>query len=64
MGFLDKVRNRLQMSRGAAKQEAGKASGDPYLEGAGRAERASGGVKQAGERAKDAGRDIKDAFRQ
>jgi uncharacterized protein YjbJ (UPF0337 family) len=64
MGFMDKLRNKLQMGRGRVKQEAGRAAGDPYLESQGRADRASGGVKQVGEQAKDAGRNIKDAFRE
>jgi uncharacterized protein YjbJ (UPF0337 family) len=63
MGFMDKLRNRLQMGRGRSKQEAGRAMGDPYLEAEGRAERMEGGVRQAGERVKDAGRDVRDAIR-
>ena len=63
MGFMDKLRNRLQMGRGRSKQEAGRATGDPYLETEGRADRVEGGVKQAGERAKDAGKDVRDAFK-
>jgi uncharacterized protein YjbJ (UPF0337 family) len=63
MGFMDKLRNRLQMGRGKSKQEAGRAMGDPYLEAEGRGERVEGGVKQAGERVKDAGKDVRDAFK-
>jgi uncharacterized protein YjbJ (UPF0337 family) len=62
MGFMDKLRNRFQMGRGRAKQDAGRAMGDPYLESEGQAERVGGSVKQVGEQAKDAGRNIKDAF--
>ena len=39
MGFMDKVRNRFKMGRGRAKQDAGRAMGDPYLEAEGRGER-------------------------
>ena len=63
MGFLDKLRNRLQMARGRSKQETGRAAGDPYLEAEGRADRMEGGVRQAGERVKDAGQDMRDAFK-
>jgi uncharacterized protein YjbJ (UPF0337 family) len=63
MGFMDKLRNRLQMGRGKSKQEAGRAMGDPYLEAEGRGERIEGGVRQAGERVKDAGKDVGDAFK-
>ena len=63
MGFMDKLRNRLQMGRGRTKQEAGRAARDPYLEAEGRGERVKGGVKQAGERLKDAGKDVRDGFK-
>jgi uncharacterized protein YjbJ (UPF0337 family) len=62
MGFFDKLRNKLQMGRGRAKQEAGRATGDPYLEAEGRADRISGGAKQVGEHAKSAGKNIRDAL--
>jgi uncharacterized protein YjbJ (UPF0337 family) len=61
MSFLDKIRNKLQMGRGRVKQEAGRASGDPYLQAEGKADRVSGSVKQVGEQVKDAGRNIRDA---
>ena len=63
MGFMDKLRNRLLMGRGRSKQEAGRATGDPYLEAEGRAGRMEGGARQAGERIKDAGKDIRDAVK-
>jgi uncharacterized protein YjbJ (UPF0337 family) len=62
MGFFDKLRNKMQMGRGRAKQEAGRAAGDPYLEAEGRADRISGGAKQVGEQVKDAGKNIGDAL--
>jgi uncharacterized protein YjbJ (UPF0337 family) len=58
---MDKVRNKLQMGRGRVKQQAGRASGDPYLEAEGKADRVGGSVRQAGEQVKDAGRNIRDA---
>ena len=63
MGFLDKIKNRMQMGRGHAKQEAGRAMGDPYLEAEGQSDRVAGSVKQVGEQVKDAGENVKDAFR-
>ena len=63
MGFMDKLRNKLQMGRGRVKQETGRATGDPYLEAEGKSERIGGSVKQVGEQAKDAGRNIKDAMK-
>jgi uncharacterized protein YjbJ (UPF0337 family) len=41
----------------------GCATGDPYLESQGQAERVTGSVKQVGEHVKDAGRNIRDALR-
>lgn len=61
MGFVDKLRNKLQMGRGRAKEEAGHATGDPYLEAKGKADRVTGSLKQVGEQVKDAARNIKNA---
>jgi uncharacterized protein YjbJ (UPF0337 family) len=61
MGFLDKMRNRMQMGRGHAKQEVGRAAGNPRLKAEG--DRVAGSVKQVGEQAKDAGKNVKDAFK-
>jgi uncharacterized protein YjbJ (UPF0337 family) len=63
MGFMDKIKNRLQMARGSAKQGAGRATDDPGLAAEGRGDRAGGAAKQTGEQAKDAGKNIKDAFK-
>ena len=63
MGFMDKLRNRMQMSKGRAKREAGQASGDPYLAGKGEAERVGGATREVGEQAKDAARNARDAFK-
>jgi uncharacterized protein YjbJ (UPF0337 family) len=62
MGFLDKLRNRFTMSKGKAKQNAGRAAGDPYLETEGQAERVEGAARQVGEQVKDAGKNARDAF--
>lgn len=63
MGLMNKLRNRFQMTRGHARQEAGRATDDPYLEASGQAERVEGAARQVGEQAKDAGKNVRDAFR-
>jgi uncharacterized protein YjbJ (UPF0337 family) len=63
MGFMDKMRNRFKMGKGHAKQEAGRATGDPYLEAEGQGERIGGATRQVGEQAKDAGKNVRDAFK-
>ena len=45
------------------KQNVGRATGDPYLEGEGQRERVSGSTRQVGEQVKDAGKNVKDAFK-
>ncbi|GAA4305683.1 CsbD family protein [Actinomadura sp. NPDC048955] len=59
MGFLDKLKNKAQQAKGRGKEEAGRQSGDPYLEAEGKSDRASGGAKQAGEKVKDAAKEAK-----
>ncbi len=63
MGFMDKVRNRFMMGKGKAKQDAGRAAGDPYLEAEGKSERVEGAGRQVGEQVKDAGKNVRDAFK-
>ena len=63
MGFMDKLRNRFKMTKGHAKQDVGRATGDPYLETEGKAERVDGAGRQVGEQVKDAGKNVKDAFK-
>ena len=61
MGFMDKVKNKLEMGMGRAKEQAGRASGDKSMEAEGRGDRVSGSVKQVGEQLKDAAKNIKGA---
>lgn len=61
MGFIDKVRNRFKMSRGRAKQGAGRLTGNRSMQAKGLAERLSGAARQVTEQAKDAGRNIRDS---
>jgi uncharacterized protein YjbJ (UPF0337 family) len=63
MGFMEKLRNKFKMGKGRAKEGVGRATGDPYLETKGQAERVGGAARQVGEQVKDAGKNIKDAFK-
>ena len=64
MSVMDKLKNKLQMGKGRAKEETGRATGDPYLESEGKGDRVSGGMKQVGEQVKDAGKNVRDAFKE
>jgi uncharacterized protein YjbJ (UPF0337 family) len=64
MSFMDKLRNRFTMGKGRAKQKAGRATGDPYLETKGQAERVEGAGRQVGEQVKDAGKNVREAFKE
>jgi uncharacterized protein YjbJ (UPF0337 family) len=63
MGFMDKLKNKMQMGRGRTKQQAGRTVGNPYLESKGKQERTAGGAKQVGEQVKDAAKSIKHAMK-
>jgi uncharacterized protein YjbJ (UPF0337 family) len=63
MGFMDKLRNRFQMSKGHGKERVGRATGDRDLQARGQAERVEGGARQVGEQVKDAGKNIRDTFK-
>jgi uncharacterized protein YjbJ (UPF0337 family) len=52
----DKAKDKAEAAKGKVKKGAGKALGDPVLEGKGKAEQAKGNLKQAGEKVKDAGK--------
>jgi uncharacterized protein YjbJ (UPF0337 family) len=63
MGAMDKLKNKLQVGKGRAKEKAGRATDNPRLEGEGRADRVEGNTKQVGEQVKDAGKNVRDAFK-
>lgn len=63
MGFMDKMRNKFTMGKGRAKQNVGRATGDPYLESKGQSERAGGATRQVGEQFKDAAKNVEHAFK-
>ena len=53
MGIDDKIKNKAEDLSGKTKEHAGKATDDPELEAEGKADQASGNLKQAGEKVKD-----------
>ena len=63
MGIDDKMENKGEDLKGKAKEATGKATGNSRLEGEGKGDQASASVKNAGEKAKDAAKDVKDAFK-
>jgi uncharacterized protein YjbJ (UPF0337 family) len=54
MSMSDKVRHKAQELRGRVKRNAAEVSGDPYMEGEGRAEERKANLKQAAAKIKDA----------
>ncbi len=56
MSATDKAKDTTEAAKGKVKKGAGKALGDPVLEGKGKAKEAKGNLKQAGEKVKDAGK--------
>ena len=54
MSGMDKAKNKIEEVKGTAKEKAGEVQGDRDLRNEGRAEQASGNIKQAGEKVKDA----------
>lgn len=57
MGWMDKLKNKMQAATGAAEEKAGKATGDRSLQAEGKADKAAGDLKQAGEKVRDAAKD-------
>lgn len=54
MSASKKAKDKAQAAKGKVKKGAGRALGDPVLEGEGKAEETKGDLKQAGEKIKDA----------
>ena len=63
MSFINKIRNRAQVSRGRAKQKVGRATNNRRLQAEGLADRIGGGTRQLGEKVKDAGKDVRGTLR-
>ncbi|RFU19690.1 CsbD family protein [Geodermatophilus marinus] len=53
MSGTDKVKNKAEQLSGQAKEATGRATGDEDLRAEGKADQASGNLKQAGEKVKD-----------
>lgn len=58
MGIEGKAQNAAEKQTGAAKEEAGKLTGDQGLANEGRQDQAKANLKEAGEKAKDTASDI------
>ena len=54
MGTTDKVKNTAQTAKGSVKEAAGRATNNRDLEAEGMVDKATGNLKQAGEKVKDA----------
>ena len=63
MGAFDKLKNKMQMGKGRAKQDVGRATGNRSMEAEGQGDRIGGSAKQGGEQVKDSGKNIKDALK-
>ena len=54
MTVVDKAKNKAQAAKGDVKEKAGRATNDRSMQAKGKGEKASGNLKQAGEKVKDA----------
>jgi len=54
MGWLDKLRNKKDETKGAAKEHVGKATDNEKMESEGQTDQSVSNLKQAGENVKDA----------
>ena len=54
MGWRDKLKNKKDEAKGAAKEQVGKATDDEQMEREGRSEKTVSDLRQAGENVKDA----------
>jgi len=54
MGLDDKMKNKKDEVKGAAKENLGKATGDEQMEREGKSDKTVSNLKQAGEKVKDA----------
>lgn len=63
MSFTEKVQQKADELKGAAKQKFGETTNDERMQAEGERERSAAKVRQAGEHVKDAGRSAREAFR-
>lgn len=60
MSFIDKAKDAAQKLMGEGKQAAGEHTNNPDMAADGQKDQVAGDLKQAGEKAKDAYKDVKD----
>jgi uncharacterized protein YjbJ (UPF0337 family) len=53
MGIVDKTKDKAQAAKGTVKEKTGKATNNRSLQAKGKGEKASGNLKQAGQKIKD-----------
>jgi uncharacterized protein YjbJ (UPF0337 family) len=63
MGQIGKLRNRLMMSRGRARQKIGSLTGNRSMQARGTSERVRGAARQITEHVRDAGRNVRSMAR-
>lgn len=63
MSTVDKAHNKVEDTKGIAKETVGRATGDQDLEREGKIDQASAAVKNVGEKVKDAGEKAKDLLK-
>ena len=54
MGMVDKAKDKAQATEGGVKEKVGEMTKDRSMEAKGKVDKASGNLKQAGEKVKDA----------
>jgi uncharacterized protein YjbJ (UPF0337 family) len=54
MGAMDKLQDKAQAAKGSAKEKVGDATDNQQWQAEGKADKAKGNLKQAGEKVKDA----------
>lgn len=54
MGIVDKAKDKAQAAKGDVKDKVGEATDDESMRAEGKADKAKGNLKQAGEKVKDA----------
>jgi uncharacterized protein YjbJ (UPF0337 family) len=60
--FIDKAKHKVEELTGHAKEAAGKATDDKDLQAEGKADQATGGLKQTGDKISDAAQKAKDSL--
>jgi len=63
MSLMDKIKNKLDQSKGMVKEGAGKTLGNEQMEYEGKIEQGKANAKQSGEHMRDAANDVKNAFK-